>query len=94
MATLTDMGVATGRCHINRRSDTVSTVPRPATGKTFVARARVPREKWERLEEAAESMGTDRSKLINEFADWYLRVRGAKLPERPSAKSRRPEVAG
>lgn len=77
------MTVATRRCHRNRRSDTVRGVPRPATGQTFVARARVALDKWERFGKHAEVAGTDRSKLINEFIDWYLRDRGAKLPVRP-----------
>jgi hypothetical protein len=62
-------------------------VPRPATGETFVARQRVPLEKWNRLGRAAASQGTDRSKVINELIDWYLRERGAKLPERPARKA-------
>ncbi len=68
-------------------SVSVPDVPRPATGKTFVARARIPLEKWERFGDAAVADGTDRSKLINEFVDWYLRERGAKLPARPPRKS-------
>lgn len=62
---------------------TVLDVPRPATGHTFIARARVPHEKWERFAEATAAQGTDRSKVINEFVDWYLRERGATLPSRP-----------
>lgn len=84
------MPVATKRCHKNRWSVTVPTVPRPATGKTFVARARVPLAKWERFGVLAAEAGTDRSKLINEFIDWYLRERGAVLPQRPTRK--RPEA--
>lgn len=59
-------------------------MPRPATGETFIARARVKRAKWDRLEAAAALLGTDRSKLINDFVDWVLRERGAVLPERPT----------
>lgn len=84
------MPVATSRCHTIARSDTVPDVPRPATGKTFIARARVQLSKWERFGEQAAEAGTDRSKLINDFIDWYLRDRGAVLPERPARK--RPEA--
>lgn len=65
-------------------STTVRVVPRPATGKTFVARARVAFAKWERFGERAAEAGTDRSKLINEFIDWFLREPGARLPTRPA----------
>lgn len=85
------MPVPTRRCHKIRPSVTVLDVPRPATGKTFIARARVPLAKWERFEEAPAEQGTDRSKLINEFIDWYLRERGAVMPERPAR--RRPATA-
>lgn len=59
-------------------------MPRPATGQTFVARARVKLPKWERLDAVAELLDTDRSKLLNDFIDWVLRERGATLPERPT----------
>lgn len=78
------MSVAAGRCHRISRSSTVRAVPRPATGETFVARARVKHEKWRRLWAVAAILGTDRSKLINDFVDWALRERGAVLPERPT----------
>lgn len=39
--------------------------------------------KWQRLDRASQSVGTDRSKVINELTDWYLREPGAKLPARP-----------
>ena len=65
-------------------SATVPTVPRPATGKTFVARARVALDKWEAFGRVATSQGTDRSKLLNEFINWYMRERGAVLPARAS----------
>lgn len=83
VATLVAMPVATRRCHVNGRSANVPTMPRPATGETFIARARVKRPKWDRLEAVADLLGTDRSKLINDFVDWALRERGAVLPERP-----------
>lgn len=72
------------RCPSITASDTVPDVGRPATGKTFIARQRVPLETWEAFGEATAAVGTDRSKVINEFIDWYLRKRGAQLPARPT----------
>jgi len=66
--------------------DTVPGVGRPATGKTFVARARIPLDTWNEFEKAASAAGTDRSKVLNEFVEWYLRRRGAHLPARPDPK--------
>lgn len=80
------MGVATN-CQVDESRDTVRAVPRPATGKTFVARARIPLDKWDRFGELAAELGTDRSKVLNDFVSWYLRERGARLPERPARKT-------
>lgn len=82
------MDVATDRCHRNPWSDSVPDVGRPPTGETFIARQRVERRKWDRFLVAAQEQGTDGSKAVNEFIDWYLRERGAKLPERPAVKPR------
>lgn len=38
---------------------------------------------WLPLEPAAKASGYDRSGLIRQFVRWYLRVPGAKLPQRP-----------
>lgn len=59
-------------------------MPRPATGKTFIARARVDRRKWNRFAAATRVQGSDNSKVLNELIDWYLRERGGVLPERPA----------
>lgn len=79
------MATRTGRdrCPLIAASVTVPDVGRPATGKTFVARARIPIDTWLEFEKAATAAGTDRSKVLNEFVDWYLRKRGAQLPARP-----------
>ena len=79
------MRVAIDRCHKNGPSVTVPDVPRPPTGQTFVARARVPLPRWDRFDAATQEQGTDRSKVINEFIAWYNREPGAKLPKRPDA---------
>lgn len=81
------MVVAATRCHTNPLVGTVIDVPRPATGKTFVARARVALDLWEEFGKSAEALGTDRSKLINEFIRWHLRKQGAKTPPRTAPSS-------
>jgi hypothetical protein len=48
---------------------------------------RVDDPEWDDLGVLADSLGTDRSKLINEFLRWYLRRPGAKLPDRPPARN-------
>lgn len=57
---------------------------RPATGKTPVQGVRVPDERWQKLGEAAKRAGTDRSKVVNDLAAWYVREDGAELPKRPA----------
>ena len=68
-----------------RRSITVRVVPRPPTGHTFIARIRVAWNKWDDFGKRAEAQGTDRSKVVNAFIDWYMHVPGAKRPQRPDA---------
>jgi hypothetical protein len=63
--------------------DTVARVPRPRTGHTFTARARVPKERWDRFEETTSEAESDRSKVLNEFIAWYNREPGSKMPRRP-----------
>lgn len=41
---------------------------------------------WEQLAPAAKASGFDRSGVIRQFVRWYLRVPGAKLPQRPTAE--------
>lgn len=48
---------------------------------------RVNQEKWDRFGELADAEGTDRSTLLRQFVDWYLRERGGVLPERPERTS-------
>jgi hypothetical protein len=38
---------------------------------------------WGPLEPAARASGYDRSGVIRQFVRWYLRIPGAKLPQRP-----------
>lgn len=44
-------------------------------------------EDWADLDTAAKSMGTDRGTLLKDFAHWYLRRKGARLPERPTPEA-------
>ncbi|MGH3266025.1 MAG: hypothetical protein ACRDNS_28990 [Trebonia sp.] len=39
---------------------------------------------WRDLEPAAKAVGYDRSGVIRQFVRWYLRIPGAKLPQRPT----------
>lgn len=45
---------------------------------------RMDAAKWEKLGEVADP---DRSTVIRQLVDWYLRERGAILPERPERAS-------
>ncbi|MFJ2737318.1 hypothetical protein [Streptomyces sp. NPDC087317] len=40
---------------------------------------------WEAFDEATKAAATDRSAVVREIIDHYLRRPGAKLPERPPA---------
>lgn len=56
---------------------------RPATGKTPVHGLRMPDDRWNALDSKAKAAGSDRSKVVNELAAWYVREDGAELPDRP-----------
>ena len=61
-------------------------VPRPPTGKTPVRNLRVVNEVWEPALEAAREQGGTITDVITQFLRWYLRMPGAKLPDRPPRK--------
>jgi hypothetical protein len=44
---------------------------------------RIEPELWTALDPAAKAAGFTRAGLIRQFVRWYLRVPGAKLPQRP-----------
>jgi len=44
---------------------------------------RFPDQDWEDLGEAAKAAGSDRSAVIRQFVNWWLRRPLARLPERP-----------
>ena len=54
---------------------------RPATGQTPIRNLRVPDDEWVPFRAVG---GSNMSALIRQFIRWYLRLPGAKLPERPS----------
>lgn len=56
---------------------------RPRTGQTPGHNVPMPTSRWQRLGEAAEATGSDRTKVINAFAGWFTREPGGKLPKRP-----------
>jgi len=46
---------------------------------------RFSNDDWHALGWLTKLRGTDRSAVLREFTDWWLRKPGAKLPDRPSA---------
>lgn len=56
---------------------------RPATGETPRHSMKMPDDRWDALGESAAKAGSDRSKVLNDLAAWYVREPDAKLPERP-----------
>lgn len=63
---------------------TLSRVPnQPKTPNRAI---RISDEDWTDLRASADSSGSDRTKVINQFIRWYLRRPGAKLPERPERR--------
>jgi hypothetical protein len=53
---------------------------------TKVRSVRLEQKLWDDLKPAAEALGLDRAGLIRQFIRWYLRVPGAKLPQRPDPR--------
>lgn len=43
-------------------------------------------EDWEEFGALTQQEGTDRSAVLRQLARWWMRRRGAKLPDRPEAK--------
>jgi hypothetical protein len=52
---------------------------------------RVDEDRWNQFGETADTAGTDRSKILNEFIAYYNREPGAKPPKRPDAPATQPE---
>jgi hypothetical protein len=53
---------------------------KPATPHRAV---RIDAETWDALDTAAKAAGKDRSAVLRELAQWWLRRPGAKMPPRP-----------
>lgn len=56
----------------------------PNAPKTPARQIRIGDE-WYGFDRAAKAQDTERAALVREFIAWYLRMPGAKLPERPAA---------
>jgi hypothetical protein len=57
---------------------------KPATPSRAV---RIDDETWGQLGDAAAAADTDRSAILRQLAQWWLRRPGAKLPPRPERTS-------
>jgi hypothetical protein len=45
----------------------------------------MPNERWDALDKKSKQAGSDRAKVVNDLAAWYVREDGAELPERPES---------
>lgn len=52
-------------------------------GKTPLQNVRMEKALWRRLGRAADALGTDRSTLFRDFAEWVVREPGVRMPRRP-----------
>ena len=55
----------------------------PNAPKTPQRALRIPDDEWTDLGQLADAGGTDRTAIVRELLQWYLRRPGAKLPTRP-----------
>lgn len=60
-------------------------VPRPKTGETPIQHIRIPSGDWRDFNAATDGKG---AAAVRAFIRWYLRLPGAKLPERPPHRPR------
>jgi hypothetical protein len=60
----------------------------PATPQRAV---RIDDETWGQLGDAADATGTDRSAILRQLAQWWLRRPGVKMPERPAKEKTAPQ---
>ncbi len=63
----------------------------PNAPKTQHRSVRFDEDTWSDLLAAAKTRNSDRAKILNELAAWYLRRPGAKLPVRPNLSDRAEE---
>ena len=62
----------------------------PATPNRAV---RIDDETWADLGTAAEAAGTDRSAILRQLAQWWLRRPGVRMPPRPAGSQTREPTA-
>lgn len=70
-------------CHDTPAPATVITVTGKVGKGTARQTIRMDEDLWEKLDEAAKAMGTDRSSYLRDFAKWAVREKGARMPRRP-----------
>jgi metal-responsive CopG/Arc/MetJ family transcriptional regulator len=59
-------------------------IGRPSTGgRDPNVTVRMPAKRRDALDEKAKKAGSDRSKVVNDLAAWYVKEDDAELPERP-----------
>lgn len=71
-------GTRPRKCH-----DTMVTMTGTSGRGTARQTIRIDPERWGQFEKGAAAVGTDRSKVINDFIAWYNHEPGAKRPTRP-----------
>jgi hypothetical protein len=77
-----------GNCHDTSEADTVIAVTVKSGKGTARQTIRMDEDLWEKLDEAAKALGTDRSSYLRDFARWAVHEKGARMPRRPSGKAR------
>lgn len=70
-------------CHDTPTADTVIAVTVKSGKGTARQTIRMDEDLWEKLDEAAKAVGTDRSSYLRDFARWAVREKGARMPQRP-----------
>ena len=68
-----------------RTPGTIEHVPNQPKNKHRMVR--FSNEDWDEFGELAQEMGKDRSVILRQFAQWWMRRPGVKLPERPPQKN-------
>lgn len=58
----------------------------PEDNSTPLRAMRIPDERWAAADRAARRLGTDRTKLVNQFLAWFTREPGAKPVKRPDVE--------
>ena len=79
--------------YVHRKGAALKTVRTPGTldrvpdkPKNKHRMVRFSDEDWAELGKLAEEAGADRSAILRQLAHWWMRRRGARLPERPEPR--------